>query len=153
MADFDLLIIGAGSGNSIIGPEHDDWNVAIAERGAFGGTCLNVGCIPSKMFVYAAEVAAIAQHGPALGVHTSFDRADWTTIRDRVFGRIDPMAAGGREYRLGLDHVTVFEEAVHCLLTSLLWWPGPELLDLCLNPLFRCFVPDRHLKRGRCRSA
>jgi mycothione reductase len=113
MPDFDLLIIGAGSGNSIIGPEHDDWNVAIAERGAFGGTCLNVGCIPSKMFVYAAEVAAIAQHGPALGVHTSFDRADWTTIRDRVFDRIDPMAAGGREYRRGLDHVTVFDEAVH----------------------------------------
>lgn len=113
MREFDLLIIGTGSGNSIIGPEHDDWKVAIAERGLFGGTCLNVGCIPSKMFVYAAEVATMARNGPALGVATSFDRADWPAIRDRVFDRIDPMAEGGREYRLGLDHVTVFEEDVH----------------------------------------
>ena len=113
MREFDLLIIGTGSGNSIIGPEHDDWRVAIAERGLFGGTCLNVGCIPSKMFVYAAEVATTARNGPALGVATSFDRADWPAIRDRVFDRSDPMAEGGREYRLWPDHVTVFEEDVH----------------------------------------
>ncbi|MXZ68025.1 MAG: mycothione reductase, partial [Acidimicrobiia bacterium] len=48
---FDLLVIGAGSGNSVIGPEHDDWEIAMVEHGRFGGTCLNVGCIPSKMFV------------------------------------------------------------------------------------------------------
>ncbi len=110
MRNFDLLIIGSGSGNSIIGPEHDDWQIAIAEHGVFGGTCLNVGCIPSKMFVYAAEIAELAQRGPELGVHTSFDRADWPVIRDRVFERIDPMAGDGRTYRMGLDHVTVFEE-------------------------------------------
>jgi len=114
MAHHDLLIIGAGSGNSIIGPEHDDLDVAIAERGAFGGTCLNVGCIPSKMFVYAAEVAALADHvGPALGVHTALDGADWPAIRDRVFGRIDPIAQGGSEYRHSLDNVTVYDTSVH----------------------------------------
>jgi mycothione reductase len=106
---FDLIIIGAGSGNSIIGPEHDDWNVALVERGLFGGTCLNVGCIPSKMFVYAAEIAELAKRGPELGVNTSFNGADWPAIRDRVFGRIDPIAAGGEDYRKGLDNVTVFQ--------------------------------------------
>lgn len=109
MQRFDLIIIGAGSGNSIIGPEHDDWNVAMVERGLFGGTCLNVGCIPSKMFVYAAEVAELARRGPELGVHTRFDGADWPAIRDRVFGRIDPIAAGGEDYRKGLENVTVFQ--------------------------------------------
>ena len=103
-----MIIIGAGSGNSIIGPEHDDWDIAIVERGLFGGTCMNVGCIPSKMFVYAAELAELARRGPALGVHTRTDGADWAAIRDRVFGRIDPIAAGGEEYRRGLDNVTVF---------------------------------------------
>jgi len=113
MPHHDLLIIGAGSGNSIIGPEHDDLDVAIAERGAFGGTCLNVGCIPSKMFVYAAEVAALAEHvGPSLGVHTSLNGADWPAIRDRVFGRIDPIAQGGADYRRSLDHVTVYDTSV-----------------------------------------
>jgi mycothione reductase len=106
---FDLIIIGAGSGNSIIGPDHDDWDVAIVERGLFGGTCLNVGCIPSKMFVYAAEIADLARRGPDFGVHTRFDGADWPAIRDRVFGRIDPIAAGGEDYRKGLDNVTVFQ--------------------------------------------
>ena len=110
MQHFDLLIIGSGSGNSIIGEEHDNWNVAIAERGLFGGTCLNVGCIPSKMFVYAAEVAELAADGERLGVHTSFEGTDWPAIRDRIFGRIDPIAEGGRQYRHSLGNVTVFED-------------------------------------------
>ncbi len=111
MRTHDLIIIGAGSGNSIIGAEHDDLDVAIVERGLFGGTCLNVGCIPSKMFVYAAEVAELADRvGPALGVRTSFAGADWTAIRDRVFDRIDPIAKSGADYRDELPHVTVYRD-------------------------------------------
>ena len=107
MRRFDLLIIGAGSGNSVIGPEHDGWDVAMAEHGLFGGTCLNVGCIPSKMFVYAAEVASLAADSDRLGVRTSFDGADWPAVRDRIFGRIDPIEQGGRHYREELPNVTV----------------------------------------------
>ena len=110
MPTHDLIIIGAGSGNSVIGPEHDDMDVAIVERGLFGGTCLNVGCIPSKMLVYAAEVAELAAHiGPKLGVHTTFEGADWPAIRNRVFDRIDPIAAGGEDYRKSLDNVTGYQ--------------------------------------------
>ena len=58
---FDLIIIGSGSGNAI--PDDlADWKIAIVERGTFGGTCLNVGCIPSKMFVLPADKAVDAQH-------------------------------------------------------------------------------------------
>jgi len=95
----------------IIGPEHDDLAIAMIERGAFGGTCLNVGCIPSKMFVHAAELAELAANaGARLGVDTSFDGVDWPGIRDRVFGRIDPIAAGGEQYRKNLPNVTVFQD-------------------------------------------
>ncbi|MDE0267921.1 MAG: mycothione reductase [Acidimicrobiaceae bacterium] len=111
MRSFDLLIIGAGSGNSIIGPEHDSWDIAIAERALFGGTCLNVGCIPSKMFVYTSELAELSNHGKNFGLDTRFKRADWPAIRDRIFGRIDPLAASGLEYRHGLPNVTVFEHS------------------------------------------
>ena len=98
MDTFDLIIIGSGSGNSI--PSHlDGWRIALIERGTFGGTCLNVGCIPSKMFVLPADVAEAARHGDRLGLDTSFNGADWPAIRNRVFGRIDPIAAGGEEYR------------------------------------------------------
>ncbi|MDH4075116.1 MAG: mycothione reductase, partial [Acidimicrobiia bacterium] len=56
MDTFDLIIIGSGSGNSI--PDHlAGWKIALVERGIFGGTCLNVGCIPSKMFVLPADLA------------------------------------------------------------------------------------------------
>jgi len=98
MDTFDLIIIGSGSGNSIPA-ELADWRIALVERGTFGGTCLNVGCIPSKMFVLPADVAESARHGHRLGVDTSFNGVDWPAIRDRVFGRIDPITAGGEEYR------------------------------------------------------
>lgn len=106
---YDLVIIGTGSGNSLIGPEMDHWRIAIIEKGAFGGTCLNVGCIPTKMMVYPADVAHHARHGERLGVHTSFDHADWPAIVQRVFGRIDPIAEGGRQYRHSLPNVDVYE--------------------------------------------
>ena len=54
--DYDLIVIGTGSGNSI--PEElNDRKIAIVEKGIFGGTCINVGCIPTKMFVHTADVA------------------------------------------------------------------------------------------------
>jgi mycothione reductase len=96
---YDLVIIGTGSGNSILDGRFADWRVAIIEKGVFGGTCLNVGCIPTKMFVHPADLAATPGAGARLGVDLTLDGVRWTDIRDRVFGRIDPIAAGGREYR------------------------------------------------------
>lgn len=106
---FDLIIIGSGSGNSI--PEYlSDRTIAIVERGTFGGTCLNVGCIPSKMFVLPADKAVEAQQGAKLGIDTRFEGADWPAIRDRVFGRIDSIVEGGREYRAnGSENVTLIQ--------------------------------------------
>ncbi len=107
---FDLVILGTGSANSIPGPEFDSWNIAIVERGVFGGTCLNVGCIPSKMFVYAADVATTVRRAGQFGLRATLTGVDWPAIRDRVFGRIDPIAAGGQAYREGPEcpNVTVF---------------------------------------------
>ena len=107
---FDLAVIGSGSGNTIVDDSFADWKVAILEKGTFGGTCLNVGCIPTKMFVYPADQAYAAAHADPLGVHTSFDGARWPEIRDRVFGRIDPISSSGRAWRAtGRDNVTLFE--------------------------------------------
>lgn len=111
---YDLIIIGAGSGNSIIGPEHDGWRVAMVERGPFGGTCMNRGCIPTKMFVYAADLAEHAASGnDRYGIHTEFSGADWHAIVHRIFGRIDPIAEGGRQYRHSLPNVDVYEHSAH----------------------------------------
>ncbi len=110
MENYDLLIIGTGSGNSILTPDFDNSRVALVEKGVFGGTCLNVGCIPSKMFVYTGDMAEHARTNDKFGITTSFDGVDWPAIRDRVFGRIDPIAAGGENYRTNEnDHVTVYK--------------------------------------------
>lgn len=110
MPHHDLLIVGTGSGNSILTPDFDDWSIGIVERDVFGGTCLNRGCIPSKMLVYPAEIIELASTvGPRLGVHSHVDGVDWVGIRDRVFGRIDPIAAAGERYRdIEQDNVTVY---------------------------------------------
>jgi mycothione reductase len=109
---FDLVIIGTGSGNSILDKRFADKRVAIIEKGTFGGTCLNVGCIPTKMFVHPADLAATPAKAARLGVDETLDGVRWADIRDRIFGRIDPIAAGGREYRLHHEdnaNVTVYE--------------------------------------------
>ena len=109
MKDFDLVIVGTGSGNSIPA-ELDDWNIALVERGVFGGTCLNRGCIPSKMFIYAADVAMHVRESERYGVRSTLDGVDWSDIVDRVFGRIDPIAAGGERYRIeDCENITVFQ--------------------------------------------
>ena len=77
----------------------DDWKVALVEEWVFGGTCLNRGCIPTKMFVHTADTVLHVQHSARLGVDAHVDGVRWADIRNRVFGRIDPIAAGGEKYR------------------------------------------------------
>ena len=68
MSDYDLVIVGSGSGNALVTPDLDGWRIAIVEQGVFGGTCLNRGCIPTKMLVYAADRVAEAASWPRLGL-------------------------------------------------------------------------------------
>ncbi|HIW47203.1 MAG TPA: mycothione reductase [Candidatus Yaniella excrementigallinarum] len=111
---YDLAIIGSGSGNSIITPFWDDKKVAIIDSGTFGGTCLNAGCIPTKMFAYPAQLAASSEDAKRLGVELDFVASDWPAIRDRIFSRIDAISAGGEHYRdVELDNTTLISEEVH----------------------------------------
>lgn len=122
MRHFDLVIIGTGSGNSIVDERFAGWNIAIVEKGVFGGTCLNVGCIPTKMFVHTADVAAAPSSGARLGVDAHLDGVRWTDVRDRIFGRIDPISEGGRRWRAEENaNVTVYEGTAR--------FTGPKTLD------------------------
>ena len=109
MEHFDIAIIGTGSGNSILDDRYTEKRVAICEQGTFGGTCLNVGCIPTKMFVYAAEVAETIRDAARYGVDAHVDGVRWGDIVSRVFGRIDPIAMGGENYRRSSPNVTVYD--------------------------------------------
>ena len=113
MEHFDLTIIGSGSGNSIpdpsVDPRYASMRIAMCEDAPwYGGTCLNVGCIPTKMFVYASEVAQIIRDSSRFGIDSTIDKVRWPDIRDRIFGRIDPLSAGGEQYRGGLPNTTLY---------------------------------------------
>jgi mycothione reductase len=108
VAHFDLAIIGTGSGNALVTPDFNDKSVAIIESGSFGGTCLNVGCIPTKMFVYAADVANTVSHADRYGIDATLGGVRWLDIRNRIFGRIDPISAGGKDYRVNGLNTTAF---------------------------------------------
>ena len=115
MTHFDLLLIGTGSGNMFLDDRFSDLNVAIAEEWHFGGTCLNVGCIPTKMFVYPATIAEQAADAKAYNLSTEFNSVDWPALQKRIFDRVDAIEAGGRDYRSGdrQPNVTVVAEHVH----------------------------------------
>jgi mycothione reductase len=123
---YDLAIIGTGSGNSIVGPAMDHWRIAMVEEWSFGGTCLNRGCIPTKMLVHPADLAEQARHASALGVDLRIEQVRWRDIRDRVFGRIDPIAAGGADYRMNrCPNITVHAGRGR--------FTGPKRLTVALN--------------------
>ncbi|QLQ11894.1 MAG: mycothione reductase [Nocardioidaceae bacterium] len=124
---YDLVIIGTGSGNSIPGPEFEDRSIAIVEEATFGGTCLNVGCIPTKMYVYAADVALETTESQRLGIDAQVNVVDWRSMVARIFDqRIDPIAAGGEAYRR-----------------------GPETPNIDVYDQHAVFVGDRTLRTGQ----
>ncbi len=122
MRHHDLLVIGTGSGNSIVDARFAALDVAFIEGGTFGGTCLNVGCIPTKMFVHTADLAAGTRGSSRFGVDSFVDKVRWPDIRDRIFGRIDPISAGGETYRRDGSNVTLYAERAR--------FTGPKRLEL-----------------------
>ena len=122
MAHFDLAIIGTGSGNSLVTPDFDGKSVAVIESGKFGGTCVNVGCIPTKMYVYAADVANTITRAGKFGIDAMLDGVRWPDIRDRIFGRIDSISESGKDYRVNGPNTTAF--LGHAIFT------GPNALHI-----------------------
>jgi mycothione reductase len=99
ITDYDLVVVGAGSGNMLPAKGLEGLRVAIIERGQFGGTCLNRGCVPSKMLIHAADVAQTVRHAGRFGIRAELIGADWPAIRDRVFARTDRVSEQAIEFR------------------------------------------------------
>ena len=71
--DYDLVVVGAGSAAfaAAIKATEAGYSVALVEHGTLGGTCVNVGCVPSKALLRAGELAWVAGHHPFAGLTTS----------------------------------------------------------------------------------
>ena len=123
MAHHDLVVIGTGSGNTVVDDGFSHLDVAIVEEETrFGGTCLNVGCIPTKMLAYTAQVVDTVRAAGTFDVDARLDGVRWRDLHDRVFGRLDPIGHEGRQGRIDTPWITV--HTGHARFT------GPRTLDV-----------------------
>jgi dihydrolipoamide dehydrogenase len=85
MERFDVLVVGSGSGMTLVeGAINKGLRVALVDKDPLGGTCLNRGCIPSKMIIYPADVVQEARRVSALGVKAAIEEIDFKAIMGRM---------------------------------------------------------------------
>ncbi len=102
MKKYDVIVIGSGSGAIVASRAlADNMKVALIDRGPLGGTCLNVGCIPSKMLIYPADVIAEIQEAKKLGITAEVTAIDFRSIVDRMRKVV---REGQNEMREGIHH-------------------------------------------------
>ena len=85
MEQFDVLVIGSGSGMLVASAAVEQgFKVALVEHGKMGGTCINVGCVPSKMLIYPADILATVKDADKLGIHATVESVDFHNIMTRM---------------------------------------------------------------------
>ncbi|WP_445321613.1 dihydrolipoyl dehydrogenase [Nocardioides sp. GXZ039] len=96
MADFDVLVLGAGSGGyaCALRAAQLGLSVGLIEKDKVGGTCLHVGCIPTKALLHAAEVADSARESEQFGVRASFEGIDVPAVNDYKDGVVSRLYKG-----------------------------------------------------------
>jgi dihydrolipoamide dehydrogenase len=92
-AEFDVLILGAGSGGyaCALRAAQLGLSVGLVEKGNLGGTCLHIGCIPTKALLHAAEIADSARDSEQFGVRATLDGIDMAGVnsyKDAVVARL-----------------------------------------------------------------
>lgn len=85
MEEFDLIVIGSGSGMLVASAAVDaGYKVALVEGGKMGGTCINVGCVPSKMLIHPADQVIDIAEAERIGIKATVNQVDFQTIMNRM---------------------------------------------------------------------
>jgi dihydrolipoamide dehydrogenase len=110
MEEFDFLVIGSGSGLDVANAAvNRGQSVAVVEKGPLGGTCLNRGCIPSKMLLYHAEVLETVERAEEIGVDVAVDDVDFAEIVREVNEEVSEDAASIRRGLRSSDRHDLYE--------------------------------------------
>ena len=132
---FDAIIVGAGQAGPAIAARcsREGLKTAVIERHHFGGTCVNVGCVPTKTLVASARAVRLAQRGAEFG----FDVADLRVDMARVMARKEAIVLKSREgveaWMRGLKGTEVIIGDAHFV--------GPATLEASGRPM-TCAADD-----------
>ena len=125
MKEYGLIVVGSGAGMNVVGSAlQRGHRVAVVEEGPLGGTCLNRGCIPSKVLIHAADVIRESEAASSIGVNLGRASVDYATLKKRMW---DIVLRGRREMEHGVK--------------------GSKGLDL--YPVVGSFVSDHTLTVGK----
>ncbi|HXZ94303.1 MAG TPA: FAD-dependent oxidoreductase, partial [Dehalococcoidia bacterium] len=85
MKKYDVIVIGSGCGINIVDEAlAHGLSVALVDKGPLGGTCANLGCIPSKMLIFAADRIAEIQEAKKLGIEAEIRSINFNSIMERM---------------------------------------------------------------------
>jgi len=106
---FDAIVIGTGqAGPGLCGRlDAKGLKTAVIERKLLGGTCLNVGCIPTKTLVASARAAQVARRGPEYGFSTGEVRVDMRAVKARKDQVVAHYSGGLTRWLEGMKNVTL----------------------------------------------
>ena len=111
MEKFDVLVIGTGSGMLIASTAvGSGFKTAVVENGPMGGTCLNRGCVPSKMLIYPADVVSILNEAQRLGVNAIINAVDFKNIMSRMHNLVNGDSATQAQAVKDTPGLTWFKE-------------------------------------------
>ena len=108
---FDVIVIGSGSGLEISSEAAGmRMKVAVIDEGPFGGTCLNRGCIPSKMLIHSADVAETVKRGEEFGVSSKIVNINWDKVQNRTWEEVDGDAKSIEKGNRSNKNITVYKK-------------------------------------------
>ena len=144
---FDAVIIGTGQAGPSLAARltKEGQKTAIIERNLFGGTCVNVGCIPTKTLVASARAAYMARRGADFGVVINGDiRVDMKQVKARKDGVVRQSNQGVTNWLKNMENLTVYEGHGRLTGAKSVSVNGDvlEADKIILNVGARPFVPD-----------
>ncbi|HZD83033.1 MAG TPA: dihydrolipoyl dehydrogenase [Nitrososphaeraceae archaeon] len=128
---FDLIVIGSGSGLDVANAaaSQHGLKVAIIEKDKMGGTCLNRGCIPSKLLIHSADVAEVIKNAGIFGIKVDGFSVDFEKIVERVNTITDSHSAAIRKSYENSDNPKLFAKECRFIGKKMIALGGTNVND------------------------
>jgi|APHM01.1.fsa_nt_gi Pyruvate/2-oxoglutarate dehydrogenase complex, dihydrolipoamide dehydrogenase (E3) component, and related enzymes len=111
MKEFDVIVIGSGSGLEVASAYTSRGKqVAIVEPGRLGGTCLNRGCIPSKMLIHSADIVENIEDAENFHINAEIKNIDFPKITSEVNQKIKEESKAIEKSLQSSENHTLYKE-------------------------------------------